>query len=330
MSKKDTASKFALDYLIIGTIAATLILIGIGYLYAASGTLNIDDFIAKPLAIKTSKLVEIGSYFIVIGLCIKAALFPFHNWLVNSYRSTNGFILPFFVGISSKTYILILLFLNWHVFDFTHIKWFLILFGSIAVLAGSLWAFYKKHLIDMLIFSSVAETGYIFIALGIGNTPLVVILILSSIISKVPLFVLSGDIVSAVGHGIDKYYNLKSKMPIATFLFVVNAFSAVGIPATIGFAAKLGLLMSLFSQQMFLVILVIIISSLLAWIYSWRFVECFLYKQHVNHNIKSKQNFAIERKYFLSNIVLGVFAALNIAAGIFFEELFRFIEFLVR
>jgi formate hydrogenlyase subunit 3/multisubunit Na+/H+ antiporter MnhD subunit len=333
MSKNKAANKFALDYLIIGTIAATLILVGIGYLYAASGTLNIDDFIAKSVDIRTSKLVQVGYYFIVIGLCIKAALFPFHHWLVNAYHSTNSFILPFFAGVSSKTYILILFLLNLYVFDFANTKWFFIGSGSLAALVGSLLAFHKKNLRDMLIFSSIAETGYIFIALGIGGilgTVVGMILILNSIFSKVSLFVLSGDIEKAIGsNSIDDLCNLKSKMPVTTLLFALNCFSAIGIPATIGFVAKFSLLMLLFSQQMFLMIFVILLSSVLSWVYNWRFIECFLYKKNQSHNIAVNKNFCIERRYLFSNLILGAIAFLNVVIGIFFEEFFRFIEFLV-
>jgi len=334
ISKNHFSTKFSLDYLIVGTIAATFILIGIGYVYAASGTLNMSDFLTKSENIRTSKLIHIAYYFITIGLCIKAALLPFHTWFVNLYKATNSFILPFFAGISSKAYILILLILNLYIFNFSNTEIVFMILGSAAALIGSILALKKGALREILIFSSIAETGYIFMALGIGGPSgamIGVLFIVSNIISKVSLFVLNGNIMDSMGSDDkEKLYNLQYVMPITVLLFIANCLSVIGMPATIGFAAKISLMIAAFSKHSWLVICVVLASSLMSLVYNWRIIECFLYPKNMNYRINPVRSFVVEKKYLLSTFLVAGITLTNIVIGIFFKEFTSFLEFLMH
>ena len=72
-------------YLLVGTIAATFYLLGVGYLYAVTGTLNMADLTALVPTIVASSPFVVAVAFLAIGLSIKAALFPLHGWLPDVY-----------------------------------------------------------------------------------------------------------------------------------------------------------------------------------------------------------------------------------------------------
>ncbi|HDH05661.1 MAG TPA: monovalent cation/H+ antiporter subunit D family protein, partial [Nitrospirae bacterium] len=83
--RKREALMASYNYLILGTIAATFILLGIGYLYMATGTLNMADLREKLPALYSSKVVLTAFAFFTVGLSLKLALFPLHIWLPNAY-----------------------------------------------------------------------------------------------------------------------------------------------------------------------------------------------------------------------------------------------------
>ena len=71
----------AFNYLIIGAIGATFYVIGVGFLYAITGTLNIVDLATRFTDIGGSAALYAGFGFIVAGIMVKAAVFPVHIWL---------------------------------------------------------------------------------------------------------------------------------------------------------------------------------------------------------------------------------------------------------
>ena len=78
----------AFRYVILGTLGASFYLLGVVFLYAVTGTLNMADLsgqLSSSRELLTSKAVIAGSSFIFIGLGIKMALFPLHGWLPGAY-----------------------------------------------------------------------------------------------------------------------------------------------------------------------------------------------------------------------------------------------------
>ena len=75
----------AFRYLLIGTIGASLYLLGVGYLYAMTGTLNMADLAARVVPHLNSPLFAIAVACFIIGFGIKMALFPLHGWQPDAY-----------------------------------------------------------------------------------------------------------------------------------------------------------------------------------------------------------------------------------------------------
>ena len=75
----------AFRYLVLGSVGASFILIGIGFLYAATGTLNMVDLATRIPESESSRAVLVAFSFLTIGIMIKAAVFPLHAWLANAY-----------------------------------------------------------------------------------------------------------------------------------------------------------------------------------------------------------------------------------------------------
>ena len=81
------ALMFAFRYLILATIGATFYLLGVTFVYGATGTLNMADLATRLPAAAGSHEINVGLAFIFLGLAIKMALMPFHGWLPDAYTS---------------------------------------------------------------------------------------------------------------------------------------------------------------------------------------------------------------------------------------------------
>jgi multicomponent Na+:H+ antiporter subunit D len=75
----------AYQYLVMGTIGATFILIGIGLLYMMTGTLNMADLSQRLPAVTDTRTIRVAFAFVTVGVSLKLALFPLHLWLPNAY-----------------------------------------------------------------------------------------------------------------------------------------------------------------------------------------------------------------------------------------------------
>ena len=99
----------AYNYLILGTVGATFFVIGLGFLYMVTGTLNIMDLSDRLTHLADNKAMHAGYAFIIIGLALKVALFPMHVWLPNSYTYAPSLISIFLAATATKVSIYVLL-----------------------------------------------------------------------------------------------------------------------------------------------------------------------------------------------------------------------------
>lgn len=341
ISNNKVSLKAAFYYLIIGTVAATLILIGVGYLYAASGTLNMDDFASKLPALKHHSAVKIGFVLILSGLLVKSGLFPLHNWFIQSYKTTSAFIVPFLSSTSSKIYMFLVIKIVFIIFGFqfsfkgTYISTILGTLGVLAMMVGALSAYSRSNLREILIFSSISQIGYIFIAVSLGSKDGIVAAIMflvSNILAKTCMFVLSSHMyICRSSYALSKLYDLKRQIPVAVFLFIVNGASVVGVPITVGFVAKIALIKSLIGSHMWVMLFLVLVSSFISLLYTWKISECFLYDKSgkIDSGVKYPK-FALPRHMtYMSMMVICAVTITNVMCSIFFREFFEFITGLI-
>jgi len=109
MGKKRAALVASYNYLILGTVAATFILLGIGYLYMVTGTLNMADLSQRLPELYDSTVVRTAFAFLMVGISLKLALFPLHVWLPNVYTNAPSVVSALMAATSAKVgaYVLI-------------------------------------------------------------------------------------------------------------------------------------------------------------------------------------------------------------------------------
>lgn len=283
LGKKRQALVSSFNYLIIGTISATFILIGIGYLYIATGTLNINDLSSKLPPLYHSKTILVGFAFFTVGLCIKVALFPLHSWLPPAYTFSPSVVSALLAAISTKVGLYALVRVMFSLFKIEFITevvpvlFIFSLIGGCAIIYGSLLALFQQDVKKMLSYSTLSQIGYIILGLSLHNKLSSVgsfLHILSDALSKATLFLILGAIAYKINTtNLKDIEGIAKKMPLTSFCFLLCSLSVVGIPLTVGFVSKWYLALGIISYGNLLYLAIIILSSLFSAMYLFKVVE---------------------------------------------------------
>ncbi|MEW6507536.1 MAG: monovalent cation/H+ antiporter subunit D family protein [Bacteroidota bacterium] len=274
----------AFRYLIIGTIGASFYLLGIGYLYFMSGTLNMTDLAGILPMIKESPTILVSLILIVVSIGVKMAIFPMHGWLPDSYTyaptSTSSLIAP--LGTKVGAYAMMrLLFFVFGVEYFAKelpVEDLIAVFSCGGIIFGSVMAIAQKELKRMLAYSSIAQIGYIGLGIGLANQfgfIGAVLHLLNHSFMKATLFFVAGNLRTKTGMSditlFDNSY--RKKYPWTMMAFTIAALSMVGIPPLAGFFSKWYLALGTIENSRWLYLAVILISSLLNAVYFFRIIE---------------------------------------------------------
>lgn len=274
----------AFRYLIMGTVGAIFYLLGTGFLFVATGSLNMADIRNILPAITNESTVVVAICLMVIGMAIKMALFPLHGWLPDAYTyapsSTAALVAP--TGTKIGAYVIIrLLFFIFGVSTVSKIlpvtqiiSWL----AAIGIVYGSVLAMAQKELKRMLAYSSIAQVGYIGLGIGLAN-PMgligAVLHVMNHALMKACLFLVAGNFRIKLGHSNIKKlsHSLRKQMPWTAAAFTVAALSMVGLPPTVGFFSKWYLALGTIQNSCWIFLAVILISSLLNAVYFFRILE---------------------------------------------------------
>jgi len=282
LGKDRRALTAAFQYLVMGTLGATFILIGIGLLYMLTGTLNMAD-LAGRLPEPPQRTLIVAFAFLTVGASLKLALFPLHLWLPNAYTFAPSVVTAFLAATATKVSVYILLRFFFTIFgvdvSFTALPlgWILLPLAIVAVFAASTVAIFQENVKRLLAYSSIAQIGYMIIGISFatvnGLTGGIVHLFNHALI-KGGLFMALGGVFMRLGSTeIHDMAGLGRRMPVTMAAFVAGGLSLIGVPLTSGFISKWYLVMGALEKGWWPVALLIVAGSLIAVIYVWRVIE---------------------------------------------------------
>lgn len=271
------------QYLIMGTIAATLIVIGIGFLYLMTGTLNLADMGQRLPNVQSSRPILVALSFLTVGISLKLALFPLHQWLPNAYTYAPSPVSAFLAATATKVAVYVLLRFYFSVFgqlqffDTLPIQEMMLVLALSGMFVASTIAIFQFDLKRLFAYSSVAQIGYIILGLSFGTlsglTATIVHLFNHGITKGAIFMLLGGMAMRAGGTCLAQAQGLGQRMPWTSFGIVICGLSLIGVPGTAGFVSKWYLLLAALETGQWWLVFLIVGSSLLAIAYVWRFVE---------------------------------------------------------
>jgi len=314
------------QYLIMGTIGATFILIGIGLMYQMTGTLNMQDLSQRLPEVAQTRTVLAAFAFIIVGVCLKLALFPLHLWLPNAYAYAPSIVTAFFAATATKVAIYLLIRFTYSIFGFSFsfttlpLQELFLVLGLLGVFVASSAAIYQKNVKHVFAYSSIAQVGYIIVGFStatITGLTSTLLHLFNHALMKSAIFLALGAVVYRLGNvQLCSFHGLGRQMPLTMAAIVAGGLSLIGVPLTVGFVSKWYLLSALIENGWWPVAVLVLLGSVLAVIYVWRIVEVAYFKAPLANSIPVKEaplGFLIPIwTLIIANIYFGIDSRLSV------------------
>ena len=317
-------------FLILGTIGASFYLLGVGYLYAATGTLNMGDLSLRLAPIMESRAVLSGFVFVMIGLAIKMALFPLHGWLPDAYADAPESISPLLASLMTKVALYALVRISFWVlgvetiFEIMPFMIFMGWIGAIATLVGGLFALSEKNIKRMFAYGGISHIGLVVLGLSLGNKTGftgAIFYLLNDAVMQAGLFFIAGTIIYQYGiKNISDLTQIGGKMPWTITALIVVALSMVGIPPTGGFFGKWYIVLGALEAGNYVAVAVIIISTLLTLAYFLKIMERLILEKR-----QPSETPGLEAP-FPMRVGMGIVVASILLLGIFSDPAIQMIQ----
>ena len=233
-----------LKYLLMGAAAAAFIAFGIALLYAGTGTLAIAGAV-NPFGLSgiLRPLVVAGWGFIIIGLAFKVSLVPAHLWTPDVYQGAPAPVTAFLsTGSKASAFVAFLLLLPalGSGLPFIHGPlWWLCL---LSMVLGNLAALRQRNLKRLLAYSSIAQMGYVTLALVTGSVEGYRAVVFYLVVYTVTNLTVFGALASLTGDCemdlVEECRGIGRTRPFRGAVLAVSLFSLAGIPPLAGFMGK--------------------------------------------------------------------------------------------
>lgn len=239
----------ALKYFYMSLVASAALLLANGVLYASYGTLNMADLAVRIAADPAQPLLAVGIAFLLVTFMIKSAVFPFHFWQPDFHAAAPTAVSAMLSSVVVKLGVYGFLRMTTLLFveQAPAIRAVLLALGIVGVVYGGLGAIGTHNVKRMLAYSTLAQVGFILVAIGWG-TPLAlaaaVIFAFNHSLIKAAMLMLAGVVASRAPiktASFEVVQGLGKTMPATGVLFLLGGLALAGIPPTNGFISKMTL-----------------------------------------------------------------------------------------
>jgi multicomponent Na+:H+ antiporter subunit D len=332
---EDRAPLSTLNYLFLGTIGASLYLLGVGFLYMVTGTLNMIDIAERLPALYDSRVVLVAFLLIMVGVWLKAAFFPLHAWLPNAYTHANSAASSLLAPLMTKVMIYVMLrmmltvFTPGFIFNQLTLNRGIVWLAVLAIVVGALMALAQRDLKRMLAYIIVSEVGYMVGGAWLGNAiglTGAILHVLNDALMTLCAFMVVGNIVFKVkGYQFSDIKGLFAKMPFTMAAFVAGALSMIGVPPFCGFFSKWYLLQGALEAGHYGFLVALLFSSLVNVVLFFRVFEIMFFEgeiEHGHHHAHIGSSTAVIQEAPVSMVVpLWIVAMLLVLAGLYTSDI---------
>ncbi len=320
---KDKRSLYAaFKYLILGTVGASFILISVGLLYVVTGTLNIADLSQQLTNTENTSTITTAFVFFIVGIGIKAAIFPLHLWLPDAYTYSPSIVATFLAGTTTKVFIYVLIRFIYSLYGYEFsffaesFHYLLMFIASGAILYGSYLAIKQDNLKRILAYSSIAQIGYMVLGIAlITELGLMASLvhIFNHAFIKVGLFLaVTAIIYSYNTDSLENLAGIAKTSPSIFVFFIISGLSLIGVPLTSGFMSKWYLIKASLEAGYWIFVSIVVISSVMAIIYIGRIIEIAYFKPKAAQTATADPD---KKRPYLLFLSLVVISLINIYFG---------------
>ncbi|NLI16239.1 MAG: NADH-quinone oxidoreductase subunit N [candidate division Zixibacteria bacterium] len=284
--KKDLKSTEAgLKYLILGAASSGILLYGLSLLYGLTGSTVLDEIGYRLFLNEGTTIAAVFAIVMfVAGFGFKLAAAPFHMWAPDVYEGAPTPVTAF-LSVASKAAGLVAfvrLFFN----SLLAIKpeWVVIveIVAILAMVVGNVVALLQKNIKRMLAYSSIAQVGYVLVALSAGidlSVTSMMIFLLAYLFANIGAFIVVIAFSNATGSdNIEDYSGLWKRKPSLAIVMTIYMLSLVGIPLTGGFIAKYFLFGAAVKEGLYTLVVIAILTSVISLFYYMNVVRIMMFR----------------------------------------------------
>jgi proton-translocating NADH-quinone oxidoreductase chain N len=327
MKKNDPrAAEAGVKYLIIGGLSSALTLYGISMLYGLTGTLQIAEIGSALATMSFSWPFVIAMVSIIAGYGFKIAAVPFHMWAPDVYEGAATPI-SMFLATGSKKMGFVVLFKIFFVlfvvaqsgFATGEMQYVFAIIAAITMTVGNVVAISQTNIKRMLAYSSIAQAGYIMIALAVMSQYALtggLFHMFTHVFMKGGAFIVVAALIAAgLGENISDYKGLAKRAPFVAAAMLLFLFSLAGIPPLAGFTSKFVLFSSaivvdgvVVTQWVWLAFVAILNSAISLYYYARVVKAMYVDKGETEEKLKIKKSHIVAIAIcVVFVIVLGVY-----------------------
>ncbi len=330
LKKEQMSIEAGIKYLIMAAVSVGILLFGFALIYAQTGEMQLDKIAGALTSGGTSVLFIAGMALVIAGLGFKLALVPFHFWTPDIYSGSPAPTSAFVATISKGAVFAFLIRFFSDLNGSAHTSvWVAFAVLSIAsMLVGNLLALRQQNIKRLLAYSSIGHLGYLIIPLLAASekgTHAAIFYLVTYFVAMLGAFGVVG-FMSRKGqdaYSLEDYRGLYWRKPWIAALMTAIMLSLAGIPLTAGFLGKFYLLMSGVGATLWLLVIVLVVSSGISLFYYLRVVFTMFSR-------KNQQEYAaFEGKSILGGIVLAALFILLFWLGVFPSGLLDILNHLV-
>ena len=288
------SNEASLKYFLMGAFSTGIMLLGIAFLYGASdkGSFFLDD-IAGVKAVGTPMMMT-GLILLLVSMSFKVSAAPFHFWTPDVYDGAPTVVTSFMATIvKAGTFIaFIRLFANAFEDMKSHWQIFIAIIAAITLFIGNITAVFQQSVKRMLAYSSIAQVGFMLLAILTLNTLAREGIILYTAVYGIASIGLFAILVKMRDFSFEGFNGLARHEPVVAFTAAIFLLSLAGIPLTGGFLAKYYMIASVMQtgSWLWLVIFALLCATVSVYYY-FRVIQAMYFKDGLSQQLELSQGF---------------------------------------
>lgn len=313
------SNEASLKYLLMGSFSTGIMLLGITFIYG--GNVNASFFINNLVLGEgaLSPMLAIGVLLLIISMSFKVSAAPFHFWTPDVYDGAPTVFTSFMSTIVKVAGFFAFVRLFENSFGKVQDQWqTLIAIITVATLLfGNITAVFQQSVKRMLAYSSIAQAGFMMLAVLALNDMAREGLVLYAAAYSLATIGFFAILIKMNDHTIEGFNGLGKQQPLLALCATIFLLSLTGIPLTAGFQSKFYMLMATAQtgNHLWLVIVAVLFAAISAYYY-FRVIQAMYFKEAGTEPLVDANNISVGFK-----VLLAITAFLIIAIGIYPELL---------
>lgn len=320
LRKRSRSDEAGIKYLILAAFSSAFLLFGMALVYSVTGSMNfagIAEYLSSASNLPVTMFAGFG--LMIVGIGFKLGVVPFHMWAPDVYEGAPAPVTAFIATVSKGGVIVLLVrfFVQIDGFKYPFVVLSFSVIAIASMLIGNFLAIQQKNVKRILAYSSIAHMGYILVAFLAGGTlgkEAVSFYLVAYFLTNIGAFgvvaILSDQDRDA--EMIDDYQGLFWRHPKIATVFTAMLLSLAGIPLTAGFVGKFYLVASGVSSQLWLLVFILAVSSVIGLYYYIKIIAAMFDKAAGSDTLTLRP-----RLYLINLITLFVLCFLMIFYGIY-------------